>query len=167
MLKLAGDSYFKPKKFESDGKIYELIGIRAFRKMVFLYSEAINELFCFQSTELGSAYHIPEHSIEGIKKFEKKRTRYSETVHLFGFLGFGSYILFIPDNPLAYACAIQQLYCVFLQRYNRCRINNILNVQKELDLPDSAIEILPDLQYKINSQNQIYPKTQSDQLISL
>lgn len=124
--KLFNEKYFRIKQFEKDGKVYEIIGIKAYKK---------NILHLTMGKKL-SNYNLTNYSIEGLKDFEKI-TRYNEKYHFIAFFPtllftlalcyFSGYIgrtFYILLSILVNIYG--NFYPICLQRYNRIRINKIL-----------------------------------------
>lgn len=116
--KVFSENYFNPKSFERSGRVYELIGIKYFREMAMIFSN--------------DNYFLKEQNKDGLTEFEKI-TRKNERHHgkrgiVFFIAGTGFSLLdynFI--GLIMYAGALVDSYCVFLQRYTRTRIRNILD----------------------------------------
>ncbi len=120
----AMDLYFRPKRIEKwkNGRLYELLGIKIFKK-VCVY---IAHRFKWES------YFISDGSLEGLKAYEK-RTRISEVIHspvtilltyqIISFLVEGSYVGAVIIGPFWFLNALPTA----LQRYNRVKIGSVLH----------------------------------------
>lgn len=120
------DSYYRTKRFESSGRLYEALGIRWFKRFT-PNGDCINRI---------NRRFDPEYSVlgshESIVEFEA-RTRTAERCHLISLifvmpsvfyalaLGWNQFVLWLllPAIPL-------HLYPVMLQRYTRARIERVL-----------------------------------------
>ncbi len=72
------DLYFRPKRFErwGEGRVYEWLGVRPFKKVVVLVGRRLLGL----GREVDNSYFISDRSAEGLRAFER-RTRTSEALH--------------------------------------------------------------------------------------
>jgi len=129
ILKKMADWYFEPTGLEKQGKVYELIGMKKFKKGALKLTSKLGRV---KDGTKGSNYYIDDISLESIKRFETK-TRFNETVHI------------ITDVPAIYFAmdqfskgeyaagvvlsliALPSLYLAGLQRYNRARIYDIVD----------------------------------------
>ncbi|PTM57775.1 hypothetical protein [Desmospora activa] len=133
-----GDQYFRVKRWEQEGKIYESIGINHFKKKLLLIAKKRRNEFPFKN------YFLTEYSIDGLKAFERK-TRKSERAHLLiavvmllytlriamfinGIFDVLFLLFFLLLN------IIINIYPFCLQRYNRIRINQLLNKRRCYDI---------------------------------
>ncbi|OMC71665.1 hypothetical protein BK126_06220 [Paenibacillus sp. FSL H7-0326] len=73
--KIFNDKYFRIKRFECDGKIYEHIGIKRYKKFLLFLAMKRRHDIPFKN------YFIGEYSINGLIQFET-RTRKSERMHV-------------------------------------------------------------------------------------
>jgi hypothetical protein len=117
------DMYFLPKRIEKwkNGRLYELLGIRTFKKV------------CVQmaNTFGWDNYFIADGSLEGLNAYEK-RTRVNEAIHspftlvftyqIISFLIEGSYLGAVIVGPIWLLNALPTA----LQRYNRVKIGSVL-----------------------------------------
>ena len=126
------DKYYETRYFERDGKIYEYIGIRMFKKII---------MYQVKNRKVEN-YNIIKLSLDGLISFEKK-TRDNEKIHVI--LGIymlvftiliGLLVSIFTNNFFAIFSIIigfiigniiGNIYPICLQRYNRIRINKILN----------------------------------------
>lgn len=125
------DWYFRPKSFERNGKLYEALGIKKFKRIAISLGKGIYKLVKQNPKWVGNNYFLWDKSKEGLKKFEYK-TRFNEAIHLVPMVGFahlavnslleGNYGLAALDvgSNLAFG-----IYPVLLQRYNRARLYNV------------------------------------------
>lgn len=137
------DIYFKPKSFEKwrNGKIYEFIGIKPFKKFVLWTTDKIPPRRKRKNELKGSNYYIGKDiSQKSLKKFEKK-TRYNEFVH-----GGGAGFMIYQAGGLLKADILEikligifvgslilaSVYLVCLQRYHRTRVHNVLERKEKL-----------------------------------
>lgn len=116
------DKFHKIRHFEKSGKMYRMIGVKVFK-----YILANNPYPTFTAK-----LAIESFSVEGLCKLEK-RMRDAEAIHFQAFVA--SLIVMIPfglarDYRFFYFMTIfniiNNLYPVFVQRYNRNRINRII-----------------------------------------
>lgn len=124
--------YFEPKRPEkwNNGRIYEWIGIKYFKEFVTKLKEKAS------SGKKQSNYFLLDKGIEGLKSFENK-TRVNEAIHSpVTILMAYSTINNLIEGDYVWATILGILgvingYEVFLQRYNRVRIRNILDKTKD------------------------------------
>lgn len=143
LFEKAGNVYFRPKKFEADGKIYEKLGIKAFRKLVLINMSLILKLTGMKKHKNGVFnYYLENPTIDKMKRFEMWGTRLNESWHLFA--GMQSTMGFIanPSDKVALVATMINLYCVFLQRYNRCRIYKLLEKENTLKVKRNTQRML-------------------------
>lgn len=121
------EKYYAIKEYERSGKFYGLSGVRVFKVLL---TKNLLPVFTAKIS-------IKSHSILALQKLEKEM-RDIETVHFLGFLS--TSILMLPfgcyrDYRFFYFMIafniIENLYPVFVQRFNRNRINNIINKTQE------------------------------------
>lgn len=122
------DFYFTPKDFESSGELYEALGIRYFKKYL-PTGDMRGGTFGYK--------RFRDLSIEQLVRYEKW-TRLYETVHLTGFSVMTTYTVLDLANKNYWVAAITatlnimvNIYPLMLQRYNRSRVNNILEKKVE------------------------------------
>ena len=129
-------SYFKPKCFELyRGKtIYDLIGIKFYKKYLPTTGDLVRRWRKIKQIEIGKANQIAE-----LYRYERK-TRNYEWRHLIGAVLFVVLIFLIERKLtifdwifLALLNLVINIYPIFLQRYNRIRIVNVL---KRNNYPD-------------------------------
>lgn len=123
-------------------RIYELLGVKVFRKMVFALRDKIWILFTLKMSKeerkeylyhTASNYNLGEvKNLEDVKKF-KKQLFSNAIIHLFGFLVLIPNFIKIIGGTAALSSIILtliaggiNLYCVMLQRYNGIRINQLI-----------------------------------------
>ena len=120
-------------------KIYEILGVKVFKKLVFAIANIIIMLFIRNKEKrkerlyhTANNYCIGELSLEAIKKF-KKQLYMNAQLHAI------SLVYFIPDflkfiggiaslsaSVIPLTCIVINLYCIMLQRYNCIRINQVI-----------------------------------------
>lgn len=140
------DIYFKPKSFEKwrNGKIYEFIGIKPFKKFVLWTAEKIPPKRKRGNEPNGSNYYIGKDiSTKRLKKFES-RTRFNELIHGGG-TGYITYIVgkslvqgyqpSIPTGILIGSIILFSAYLTFLQRYHRIKVQNVLERKAKIKKP--------------------------------
>ncbi len=120
----AMDLYFRPKRIEKwkNGRLYELLGIKIFKKICVYIAHEFGWDSCF----------IGDASQEGLKAYEK-RTRISEAIHspvtmlltyqIISFVVEGSYVGAVIIGPIWFLNALPTA----LQRYNRVRVGSVLH----------------------------------------
>ncbi|MCM8774560.1 MAG: hypothetical protein NC820_07510, partial [Candidatus Omnitrophica bacterium] len=116
-------SYFRPKSFEKDGRLYEKLGIKRFKKYVLLSGMANADRFIRS-----------EETLKELLRFTKER----EIAYLLGFVTLTAITILTPIiMPTIYFSVICSvfttttnvifyLYPLMLQRYNRIKIYRIL-----------------------------------------
>lgn len=117
-------NYFREKSWESKGKTYERLGINIFRKLlVMLGWEKLNKKDNPVAKNLKALNHL------------EYRTRQSEFGHLIIFfivLGFNIFVAvqygFLASIWLLILNILLNLYPIFLQRYNRPRLQRAIAV---------------------------------------
>jgi hypothetical protein len=122
-------SYFDKKEWEQHGKIYERLGVNLFRKLLVLigWEKVIRK----------------SNPIEKNKKALANlhyQTKKSELDHLIIFiivLGFNIFVAFkfgvVKSLWLLLLNVILHVYPIFLQRYNRPRMERVLNLHQGFD----------------------------------
>jgi len=134
--------YFRPKKFEyyRDITIYELIGIKLYKKYLPTTGDLVRRRRKIKQINLGSSNRYEE-----LYRYERK-TRNYEFRHIIGailfilfrFLFDSQLRLTVIDFTLLPAMNLYiNIYPIFLQRYNRIRILRILKKNKKLSPYDS------------------------------
>lgn len=117
--------YFKPKKWEGTGRIYELLGVLIFKKIVVKLGRKTG-----QNASKPNNYYLWNKSLEGIKEFERK-TRSNEIMHLAGMLIPAIGLFKVEDDLtmqiILWAVLIINIHPFLLQRYNRIRIYKTIN----------------------------------------
>ena len=120
----AMDLYFRPKRIEKwkNGKLYELLGIKIFKKVCVYVAHKFG----------WDSYFIGDGSQEGLKAYEK-RTRINEAIHspvavlltyqMISYLVEGSYVGAVIVGPVWFLNALPTA----LQRYNRVKIGSVLH----------------------------------------
>jgi hypothetical protein len=124
------NKYYRIKHFEREGKIYESLGIKWFKKLLLKIARSRKNEAPF------NRYFLKELSIEGIIEFENKSKK-SERSHviiaiiilvyqfrIIIFLEGISDVLFLLFFTVLNV--LTNIYPIFLQRYNRIRIKRVL-----------------------------------------
>lgn len=134
------------KKKSIEMKIYELLGIKLFKKFVLktrdvalhfktrkmTKEEKYDYIYNYQSN-----YHIGKHrDYESVKKF-KRWLLFNASIHIFALTLFIPDIFLMINGDLSTSLIINDLifiplnmYCIMLQRYNAIRINQHLKRKK-------------------------------------
>lgn len=107
-------------------RIYELLGVKLFRKLVFWLEKLIHR----KDKGLNINYHIPRKEISAMDAFIKYLF-YNGSIHARNLLFFLVYVLaklllgwsFRMYDIVICLLAVKDLYCVMLQRYNYLRIS--------------------------------------------
>jgi hypothetical protein len=138
-------SYFKPKSFELyRGKtIYDLIGIKFYKKYLPTTGDLVRRWRKIKQIKTGKTNQIAE-----LYRYERK-TRNYEWRHLIGAVVFVVLIFLIERKLtifdwifLTFLNLIINIYPIFLQRYNRIRIINVLKRNGYPDPYDQDLTIL-------------------------
>ncbi|MFC6232983.1 hypothetical protein ACFQI7_35070 [Paenibacillus allorhizosphaerae] len=128
------DKYYSMKHCEREGKIYEILGIKWFKRLLLRIARSRKNEFPF------NGYFLKELSIEGIIEFENKSKK-SERSHaiiaiLILFYQFRIIIFLEGTLDVLFLLfftvlnVITNIYPIFLQRYNRIRIKSVLQKMK-------------------------------------
>ena len=116
--------YFRPKKWEGNGKKYELLGVLIFKNFIIKLGRKTG-----QKSNKPNNYYLWDKSIEGIKLFERK-TRYNELMHAVGIIlpmvGLAMYHNDLFTKVILWLVLIVNIHPFLLQRYNRIRIYKLL-----------------------------------------
>ena len=112
--------YFKPKTWEGNGRFYELLGVRYFKKFVVKLGRQTG-----QNSAKPNNYYLWNRSVEGMKQYERK-TRYNEMMHLMGMI-IPLIGLMIGENEVGMEIILWVIFAInvhpfLLQRYNRIRL---------------------------------------------
>lgn len=117
-------SYYNEKGWEQRGKIYKYLGINFFRKMLVLIGwERLNK----------KASPV-EKNIKALKNlhYQTKKSELGHLIILFIVMGFNVFVAFrfgiLKSFSLLILNIILNLYPIFLQRYNRPRIERAINL---------------------------------------
>jgi len=141
LLQRVSDLYFEPKFFEKKGKIYELVGMKKFKRGLLALTSKLGRRR--ENETEGSNYYVgSDLSVDSLKKFEAK-TRFDEALHVvcaspavyFAIDGFanGNYVSGLINT----AIALPQLYVIGLQRYNRARVYDLVDRIENRDVCSS------------------------------
>ena len=119
-------TYFNQKTWEARGKIYEALGINFFRKLLVLVGWE----------KLNKKTKPVEKSAKVLSELYY-RTKQDELGHLIIMVivfGFNIFVVFefglLKSLPLFILNLVLNVYPIFLQRYNRPRIERIINLYK-------------------------------------
>ncbi len=131
-------NYFNQKVWENNGKIYKLLGINVFRKLlVWIGWEKLNK----KANPVNG-------NMEALTNLEYN-TKQSELAHLIVFfivLGFTIYVIiefsFIKSLWLIFLNILFNVYPIFLQRYNRPRLQKAFELNKQRRTPNSGFNKL-------------------------
>jgi hypothetical protein len=122
------EMYFRPKRWESSGRIYKLVGVLLFKRIVVRLGKSTG-----QNSSKPNNYYIWQRNVEGLRKFEQK-TRYNELMHLAGIIipliGLISKHVEPSTRIILWLVLLINIHPFFLQRYNRGRIYKILENHK-------------------------------------
>lgn len=133
--------HFKKDK-SIEMKLYELLGIKVFKKMAFFVRDIVTLPLTFKMPKeerkkslynTASNYNIgKEKSFENIKKFKKQLFK-NAGIHIFALLAFlPSFIKIILGTAslsttiIVLPAMVMNIYCIMLQRYNCIRINQLI-----------------------------------------
>lgn len=174
--------------------IYELLGIKKFKKMVFLFRDALVKILLFPLMFIMSKeeinkmiYSTPSNynfgvikDLEDVKKF-KKQLYLNAGIHIYALLICIPNFLKIIAGTMALApaiinimCIFINLYCIMLQRYNCIRINKFVEKmapryekQKEKlkEQLKETDDLLPKHTYKITDKKDKESNVTIEQLI--
>ncbi|HEY9259931.1 hypothetical protein [Chitinophaga sp.] len=119
-------SYYDEKKWEQRGKIYEQLGINFFRKLlVWTGWEKLNK----KSNPIAKT---PEALIN--LHYQTKKNELGHVMIFFIVLGFNVFVAFkfgiLKSLWLLILNVLLNLYPIFLQRYNRPRIERVINLSR-------------------------------------
>ena len=107
-------------------KLYEILGVRFFRVLVFKLEKAIHH----RDKRKNTNYHIANYEPSSLDAFIKYLF-YNGAIHARNILYFAIYVLFRLIwgqeldwfDVIMFVFAVKDIYCVMLQRYNYIRIN--------------------------------------------
>lgn len=133
--------HFKKDK-SIEMKLYELLGIKVFKKMAFFVRDIVTLPLTLKMPKeerkkslynTASNYNIEkEKSFENIKKFKKQLFK-NAGIHIFALLAFlPSFIKIImgmaslSTTIIVLPAMVMNIYCIMLQRYNCIRINQLI-----------------------------------------
>ena len=118
------DNNIKHQKLKIEKKIYELLGIKVFRKLVFMLEKFLH----IKDKKKNINYHLKQKNLSSLQDF-KKYLFYNGSIHIKNLI---RGIIIIPIMLLfsintifiisLIALLIKDIYCVMLQRYNWIRI---------------------------------------------
>ena len=109
--------YFRPKQWEGQGILYEMMGVLLFKALVVKLGRVL-----VQDPSKENSYYLWRKDTAGIQAYER-RTRYSELIHLAGMLPIAVALL-RGGNGSAVQIVVSfflmiNVYAILLQRYNR------------------------------------------------
>ena len=118
--------YYEEKKWEARGKIYEFLGINFFRKLlVWIGWERLNKKSNPIEKNTKALMHL---------QYRTKQSELGHIIILFIVLGFNIFVAFefgiLESLWLLTLNILLNLYPIFLQRYNRPRLNRAINLSK-------------------------------------
>ena len=124
-----GESYFRPRSGE--GRLYEALGVRSFRRAVLFTTGSLHRLFRLSRLGLKN-YFLDGGSYRDVKRFETW-TRINEGTHLLlapVFLSSCALSAVHGNLGAAVAYGVSAMvnqWCIFLQRYNRTRLYRLMD----------------------------------------
>ena len=115
-------------------RIYELLGVKAFQKLVFMLEKLIH----FKDKERNLNYHFRGLDTEALDAFVKYLF-YNSSIHARNLLYFAGYVVifFVFRRSVkwfdiaALLLALKDAYCVMLQRYNYLRIAELKKLAEQ------------------------------------
>lgn len=118
--------YYEEKKWEARGKIYEFLGINFFRKLlVWVGWERLNKKSNPIEKNTKALMHL---------QYRTKQSELGHIIILFIVLGFNIFVAFkfgiLESLWLLTLNILLNLYPIFLQRYNRPRLDRAINLSK-------------------------------------
>lgn len=155
------------KNFNLEIKIYELLGIKYFKKFVLKLRDIIYSLFFFiPKEELEIIKNRPDNYKMGLSFKKKDILRYKKLLLFNSYVHITGLIICIlsPISIHNIILLILNIYCIILQRYNYIRINNLL---KKIELKEKNIkqEVNNINNKQIEVNNKIIKKTLSNNYI--
>ncbi len=122
-------TYYEEKKWERKGKIYEFLGINFFRKLlVWIGWEKLNKKSNPIEKNTKSLIHL---------QYRTKQSEFGHIIIMVIVLGFSVFVIFkfgIRESLWLLALNILlNLYPIFLQRYNRPRLERAIKLSKQRD----------------------------------
>lgn len=123
----------KSKREDNELKLYRILGVESFRKLVFLLEKVIHRKDKGKNTN----YHIKDNDSRNAKHFIKY-LYYNGSIHVrnaafLSFLIIIKVLLFKASfifDILLLLNLTKDFYCIMLQRYNYIRINKIIRLQE-------------------------------------
>jgi len=126
------------KKENLELKIYEFLGVKQFRKLVFLLEKIIHH----KDKGKNINYHVKGLTVDELENF-KKYLYYNGFIHvknsIFVSLTIIAVLLFFDKLLLIYLIPslIKNIYCVMLQRYNYIRISQRVQKKEQIILKNN------------------------------
>lgn len=119
-------SYFNEKVWERRGEIYESVGIGLFRKiLVWIGWERLNKKSAPVEKNTDALMNL---------NYQTKKAELGHLIIFFIVLGFNVFVAFkfgvLKSLSLLILNVLLNLYPIFLQRYNRPRIERAINLSK-------------------------------------
>lgn len=119
-------SYYNENKWERGGKIYEQLGINFFRKLlVWVGWEKLNKKNNPVVKDTQALMHL---------HYQTKKSELGHVIILFVVFGFNVFVAlkfgFVKSLSLLILNVLLNLYPIFLQRYNRPRIERAISLSK-------------------------------------
>lgn len=119
-------SYYNQKSWERKGKIYEVLGINIFRKLLVLIGwEKLNKKANPIEKNTNALIHL---------QYRTKQSEFGHTIILFIVLGFTIFVVYrygIKESlSLVLLNILLNLYPILLQRYNRPRLERAIILSK-------------------------------------
>ena len=119
-------SYYEEKHWERKGKVYENLGINVFRKiLVWIGWEKLNKKTNPVKKDIAALQHL---------HFQTKKSELGHLIILVIVFGFNLFVAFkfgVLSSLWLFALnVLLNLYPIFLQRYNRPRIERAIHVAK-------------------------------------
>jgi hypothetical protein len=116
-------SFYLPAKWEKSGRIYELLGVNLYRKLLVLVGwEKINKAANPVSKRKNALIHL---------EVNTRRSEFGHWLIFFIVTGFAIYVAFayglVDSLPLIILNLLLNLYPVLVQRYNRPRLLKLIS----------------------------------------
>lgn len=113
-----------------DGKdieknLYELLGVKVFRKALFSYEKVIKK------TNLYSGYRIEGSSVVSLENYKSVAKRFTRA-HILGLLITVPYFVLINSTTGVVLASWLNLSCIMTQRYNIIRINDVIEKRNQM-----------------------------------
>lgn len=134
MLGKLADLYFTPRFWERSGKLYELLGIRFFKKYLPTTGDLMQRKVWRRKT-------LGDGRTKTLKSYERT-TRMCEVTHLIFFFAYFSLFL-VPGNTTLDVVSnlLVNVYPIMLQRYNRARLYRVFEWRRNKMAPTTQSEL--------------------------